>query len=213
MTTRHVRIFLKVYELENITEASRQLYMTQPAVTRAIQELEQHYGVKLFERINQRLYITPAATVYYQKARHIIDTLDEMETTLRDWDELGQLRVGASITLGSTLMPTLAVQMKELFPRIQLHVRISPGERLVNMLLSNTLDMALIEHSVANEYLLCEPFSHDRMAIVAAPDHPLTQQAYVSLSDIAREPLLMRQHGSVGRTFVSGIFEAHDLHP
>lgn len=167
----------------------------------------------MFERINQRLYTTPAATAFYQKARHIIDTFDEMETTLKDWDELGQLRVGASITLGNTLMPALSAQMKELFPRIRTYVRISPGERLVGMLLSNELDVAFIEHSVQNEYLLCESFSRDRMVVVAAPDHPLSHQSNISLRDIAAEPLLMRQHGSVGRSFVSGIFEANDLHP
>ena len=75
--------------------------MTQPAVSLAIKELEQYYGVRLFDRIGRRLQITDAGKQFLQYAIHITDLFEDMETMLRDWGTKGILRVGASITIGS----------------------------------------------------------------------------------------------------------------
>ena len=100
MTLRHMKIFLAVYQTQHITKAAQQLRMTQPAVTRAIQEIESYYGIRLFERINRKLYITQTGTMFYTYAVHIVDSFDQMEKGLRDWDQLGLLRVGTTIALG-----------------------------------------------------------------------------------------------------------------
>ena len=73
MTIRHMRIFVCVYRLCSITDAAEHLHMTQPAVTRAIHEIERFYGVKLFDRINHRLRIAPAGSALYEQAVHLID--------------------------------------------------------------------------------------------------------------------------------------------
>ena len=104
MTLRHMRIFAEVYRTRNVTHAARNLHMTQPAVTRAIQELEQHYGVRLFERLYRHLSPTEAAQRLYAQAVYLLDTFDHMEAAMRDWDSLGVVRVGATVTLGSTCL-------------------------------------------------------------------------------------------------------------
>ena len=98
MTIRHMRIFLEVCRTMNVTRAAENLYMTQPAVSRSIREMEKHYGVRLFERLNQRLYLTDSGRRMHAYAVHIVDTFDRMERELSDGDERGVLRVGASIT-------------------------------------------------------------------------------------------------------------------
>ena len=99
MTIRHMKIFAAVYREQSVTRAAESLHMTQPAVTRAIQEIEGYYGVRLFERINRRLSATESGKHLYARAVHIADAFDAMETELRNWDALGVLRVGASVTL------------------------------------------------------------------------------------------------------------------
>ncbi len=113
MTIRHMKIFVSVYQAQSITRAAEQLHMTQPAVSRAIQELEHYYGVCLFERIGRRICSTESAARLYAQALHIIETLDSMEKGLRDWDEFGVLRVGATITLGNFLLPELAARFQQ----------------------------------------------------------------------------------------------------
>ena len=105
MTIRHMKIFLEVYRLENITQAAKTLHMTQPAVTRTIQEIEQHYGVRLFDRMNRRLFVTEAGRQFYAQALHIVESFDRMEKGLLNGDAFGVLRVGASISLGNFFLP------------------------------------------------------------------------------------------------------------
>ena len=89
------------YETAYFTKAAEVLHMTQPAVSLAIKELEQYYGVQLFDRIGRRLQITDAGRHFLQYAIHISDLFSDMETGLRDWNSKGILRIGASITIGS----------------------------------------------------------------------------------------------------------------
>ena len=106
MTLRHIRIFLAVCENgNNITRAAEQLLLAQPAVSLAIRELERYYGVKLFDRISRRLYLTETGKRFRNYAEHIASLYDLMERDLRDGDALGVLRIGCSITIGSQLMP------------------------------------------------------------------------------------------------------------
>ena len=107
MTLRHIRIFLAVCENgNNTTRAARALYLAQPAVSRAVAELEEYYGVRLFDRIGRRLYLTEAGRRMWEYAVHICGLFDDLEKGLRGWDEQGVLRVGASITIGSPVMWT-----------------------------------------------------------------------------------------------------------
>ena len=177
MTLRHMRIFAEVYRTRNVTHAAQNLHMTQPAVTRAIQELEQHYGVRLFERLYRHLSPTEAAQRLYAQAVYLLDTFDHMEAAMRDWDSLGVVRVGATVTLGSTILPVLARRFAALYPGIELQAKVANGSVLAEALCENQLDLALLENSVSVPDLHTEPIGTDCLCAVLAPAHPLAQQA------------------------------------
>ena len=130
MTLRHMRIFQKIYETQSVTRAAEALHMTQPAVTRALQELEKYYGLRLFERLNRRLTVTEAGRRMYDYALHLTETFDTMEKSLRDGERQGVLRVGASVRLGCSLLPQLARTFQEEHPGVEVRVRIANGELL-----------------------------------------------------------------------------------
>ena len=115
--------------------------MTQPAVTRSIQELENHYGIRLFERINHKLYRTKRGEDLYARALHILDSFDDLEKEFQNWDELGILRVGASITLGSILLPKLIQAFSALHPGLQIKATVSNTAAIQQGILDNTLDI------------------------------------------------------------------------
>ena len=185
MTLRHMKIFVSVYQTQSITRAAEQLHMTQPAVSRAIQELEHYYGVCLFERIGRRICSTESAAWLYAQALHIIETLDSMEKGLRDWDEFGVLRVGATITLGSFLLPELAARFQQRHPHLQLRAVVSNGAQLSQHLLENTIDLALIEGSILLPQLVSEPFSGDHLQLILPPGHPLCGRKSLHLEELA----------------------------
>lgn len=199
MTLRHMRIFAEVHRTRNVTHAARNLHMTQPAVTRAIQELEQHYGVRLFERLYRHLSPTEAAQRLYAQAVYLLDTFDHMEAAMRDWDSLGVVRVGATVTLGSTILPVLARRFAALYPGIELQAKVANGSVLADALCENQLDLALLENSVSVPDLHTEPIGTDCLCAVLAPAHPLAQQAALTLQQLVGGPLLLREPGSTAR--------------
>ena len=211
MTLRHMKIFLAVYQEQQITKAARQLCMTQPAVTRAIQEIEAYYGVRLFERINRKLYITQTGTMFYTYAVHIVDCFDQMEKGLRDWDQLGVLRVGATIALGTDLLPKVLVRFQQANPALQIRSVVSNGAALQQALLDNQLDFAVIEGSVGQEELASRAIAPDRLVLILPPDDPRAKWEHLALRDLADDPFLLRDKGSVGRAFLERVFALHEL--
>ena len=206
-----MRIFLEVCRTMNVTRAAENLYMTQPAVSRAIREIEQTYSIRLFERLNQRLYLTDSGRRMHAYAMHIVDTFDRMERELSDGDERGILRVGASITLGNYELPAVARRMKKERPGIRLQATVANVDTLKDMLLDNRLDAAMIEAPIDHRDLTGEAFSRDELALILPPGHPLLQKDRLTLADVAACDLLLREKGSSGRAFLDTVFEAHGL--
>ena len=211
MTVRHLKIFLEVYRNGSITRASERLHMTQPAVTRAIQELEHYYGVRLFDRINRRLLVTEAGKQLYAQALHLVDLFEHMETSLRNWDALGVLRIGSSIALGTHVLPDLILRFRADHPALRTQVTIQNGGALQRQLLDNRLDLALIEGNIEDPDLTAQPFLRDRMVLLVPPGHPLLRQARVSIRDLPAYDLLLREEGSAGRAYLDHVFAVHGL--
>ncbi len=211
MTLRHLRVFLAVYQTQNVTRAAERLHMTQPTVTRAVQELERYYGVHLFERINRRLYITQSGRQLYARAVHIVGSFDRMEKELKNWDEFGLLRIGATPTLASVLLPKTLMTFEKKHPKLRVRCSVENGTHLQEALADDRLDFALIEGEVAAEHLHAEPFSEDRLILLLPPDDPRRNAPALTLRELAESPLLLREKGSMGRSFLDRVFAAHDL--
>lgn len=197
MTLRHLSIFRAVCEAGfNSTKASEVLHMTQPAVSLAIKELEQYYGVHLFDRIGRRLQITDAGKQFLQYAIHITDLFQDMETGLRDWGSKGILRVGASITIGSQFLPGYVKAFSSRFPTIDVRAVVEQANRLEKKLLANELDCALTEGIVHDPNIVSEPYMEDHLSVVCSADKGWRQGQIISIEEFQKERFLLREHGS-----------------
>lgn len=211
MTIRHLRIFAEVYSLRSVTRAAEKLHLTQPAITRAIKEMEDYYGTRLFERMYHRIIPTENARHLYPQAVHLLDLFDRIETGLRDWDSLGVIRVGATVTLGDTVLPGLARQFLQENPGVELQATVANGDTLATALCENRLDLALMENVPALPELHTEEIGTDFLCAVVAASSPLAQQEAISLEELARQPLLVRETGSTARTVLQHALEAREL--
>lgn len=211
MTIRHMRIFIQVYQAQSITKAAEQLNMTQPAVTRAIKEIEGYYGVQFFERMNRKLYRTEAGRHFYAQALHMVEAFDTMEKGIRNWDAFGVIRIGATVTLGSFLLPELVMHFKERYPETEIQATISNGGNLQKGLLDNRLDVILVESSVAEPELHTEPLGADRLILITPPGHGLLSLDEIRLADVAEYPVLLREKGSTVRTFLENYFAVRGI--
>lgn len=197
MTIRHINIFLAVCEAgQNTTKAAEQLHMSQPAVSLAIRELEEYYGVALFDRIGRRLCITEAGKRFWEYASHISTMFDDMEKTLRDWEHLGVLRVGASITVGSRFLPGYVKTFLSQHPGLEIQARIASTEVLTGKLMANELDFALVEGVPRHPSLVSEDYMEDHLAVICPAGGPFQQGETITVEQFRAQRFLLREKGS-----------------
>lgn len=208
MTLRHMLIFRTVCETDfNTTRAAEALHMTQPAVSLAIKELEQYYGVHLFDRIGRRLQITDVGNQFLQYAIHITDLFSDMETVLRDWDIKGILRIGASITIGSQFLPEYVKSYSVRYPDIDVRVTIEQAGRLEKKLLSNELDCALTEGVSHDPNIVSEAYMEDRLDVICPADKRWEQDCVLSIDEFQNQRFLLREPGSGTRDIFDRVME------
>ena len=190
MSIRHFRIFIAVAEEENITKAAKKLYLTQPTVSVAIKEIEEHYGARFFERINQRLHITEEGKRFLDYAKHFIAMYDEMEIAFKNTDFTGRLRVGASVNIGTYYIPKLIREFQDRYPGINVQVKINTTAVVEKELLDGRLDLALVGGTIQSEHIVAEPLFYEKYTAICAPEHPMAGKT-VPLEEFMKEPLLL----------------------
>ena len=182
-----------------------------PAVSLAIREMEEYYGVKLFDRISKKLFLTEAGHQVLEYARHIIALFDEMEQEVRNPDMSGTLRVGASITVGTFLLPGYVKELTRLYPELRVEARIENSNNIEKCVLSNEIDLGVIEGIAHSRYISSESFHGDRLAFVCPPGHRFAGKQDVKLGDLQSESFILREKGSAGREIFDGLAAAHEL--
>lgn len=211
MTIRHLKIFVAVCEEGGVTKAGKKLFMAQPTVSFAINELEKHYDTKLFDRISKRMYLTEAGKKLLPYAQHITSMFDEMELEAQEWDSGSTLHIGASITIGSRLLPELIHNYKRECPPVEVTVQIDNSEKIEQAVLDNKIDIGLIEGFSHSDCLIDNTFREDELILICAPNHPWAAQEYIRLEQLLEEPFLMREKGSGGREIWESAFLVHGI--
>ncbi len=215
MTLRYMKIFVSVYEHSSITKASQALHLAQPSVSLAIKELEEYYGLRLFDRIGRHISPTEAGTELYRYALHIVSLFEEVEQKIKNWDKIGTLRIGASITIGTHILPSLIRQYQTDYPKLQIHVTINQSAIIEHLVLDNKIDMGLIETQPEHPDVIGVPFMEDFLYAIVPNNHPLAGQGTVNLEQLSKYPFLMREKGSAGREILDACFSLQNInvHP
>lgn len=207
MTLRHLKIFVAVCNCGSVTAAAQKLYLSQPAASLAISELERYYGICLFDRIGRRLQVTQTGRQFLQYAEHIVNLFDELEHSVRDWDAIGVLRVGASITIGNCLLPGCVKAFQKRYPQVQVRVQVANTGTIEHLVLDNQIDFGLVEGDTRNPYIACEPFCNDNLVLICSPQHPFAKAGEIDVAALTQEVFIMREKGSAGREIFDGILQ------
>lgn len=211
MTLRHMRIFLAVCQQGGVTAAARAMYMAQPSVSQALRELEDYYGVRLFDRMGGRLHLTDTGRLFRTYASHITQLFDELEQSMKNGDQAGLLRVGASITTGNVLLPRCVEDFGRQRPGIRVQAVVDSTGSLEARILDNTLDLAMVEGPVHSPNILQDAFLEDTLALMCGPSHPLAGRETLSLQDLAGEDFLLRERDSAVRASFDSLMELAGL--
>ncbi len=183
--------------------------MAQPAVSLALKELEQYYGVVLFDRVGRHLQITAAGKRLWEYASHITSLFDDMEKGMRDWDTFGILRVGASITIGSQFLPNYVKAFYTRHPGTEIRAVIEPSDRLEAQILSSDLDLALMEGVSHSPSLESEEYMEDHLVVICPARGRFVQGQTLTQEEFRSQKFLLREPGSGTReTFQRAMEEA-----
>ena len=201
MTLDQLRIFLAVAEHLHFTRAAEELYITQPAVSAAIQNLEQEYGIKLFHRIGRHIEIAQAGKLLQLEAEKILNQVTLTERGLRELNNLqrGELKLGSSLTIGNYWLPSKISEFKRQYPGIEIKCTLANTEEICVGTATGQFDLGLIEGEVKaslQNTLEYDIIGSDRLQIVVGKTHPWFEYPKISLTQLHQTPWVMREPGS-----------------
>lgn len=211
MTLRHLKIFIKVYEMRSITLAAKEMHIAQPSVSFAIKEMESYYSTAFFDRMNRSIFPTEAAKRFYDYAIHIISMFEEMENNIKNWDEEGSMRIGSSITISHYILPKILLILKKTYPQLDIKIYVNNAQTIEQLLLENKIDVGLIETNLENENIIQIPFMSDHLSTIVGVNHNLLSKKSITLNDLLQYPILMREKGSSVTQLVTSVFISHQL--
>ncbi len=209
MTRKHFTIFVEVCRFLNFSQAAEALNTTQPAVSLAVKELESHYGVALFERMNRRVYLTPAGEALLATAQDVLRGFQEAEETLGQGRPLA-LRVGANVSFGEAGLAQVLGRFRQEHPQVRLRALVANSDKIQGLLAENQLDVGIVDGLGVSERLRAQPLYQEDLVLAAAPGR---FPAPATVEELAALPLLLREPGSGLRSSVDRVFSQQGLAP
>ena len=209
MTRKHFTIFVEVCRFLNFSQAAEALNTTQPAVSLAVKELESHYGVALFERMNRRVYLTPAGEALLATAQDVLRGFQEAEETLGQGRPLA-LRVGANVSFGEAGLVQILGRFRQEHPQVRLRALVANSDKIQSLLAENQLDVGIVDGLGVSERLRAQPLYQEDLVLAAAPGR---FPAPATVEELAALPLLLREPGSGLRSSVDRVFSQQGLAP
>lgn len=215
MADRRLQVFLAVARHLNFTRAADALFMSQPAVTFQIKQLEELYSSRLFERRHGSISLTPAGELVLSYAEKIMALSDEMETRLAEMsgEMRGELLIGASAGIAEFMLPPLLGEFNALYPQVRARLIVANSDNIENRVAEPTLDVGLIETPSKRPGLGSEVCRADELVVICAPDYPLAGAAEITPKALVDYEYISREPGSGTRNLTESYFLKHKVPP
>jgi DNA-binding transcriptional LysR family regulator len=202
MTLNQLMAFVAAAKHGNITEASKELHITQPAISRQLRQLEEKSGLKLYKRVGNGIELTTDGQRFLADAQGV---LSQMERIHRKWfsrsttdTEPQSLTVGGSHGPSAIFLPCILALFKQSHPRVLLNLRTDYSRLMEELVLKSEVEIALVTALSHFPQLVIEPFRKEKIAIFVSAKHPLAKNATLTPSQLAAAPLILRE-GKGGR--------------
>ncbi|EDL61214.1 LysR family transcriptional regulator [Gimesia maris] len=191
MEVDQLRYFLRVAERGNFTRAAEELMISQPALSRSIQKLEEELGQPVFERKTRSVALTEAGKLLQSRAQQVLTLLADTKAEISDDGQSGQIRVGAIPTIAPFFLPDLLRQFSAEFPKASLIVQEDTTDHLLKRCTQGEIDLAIIALPIPAKYLEVEELFEEELFLVLPPDHPLVNKPHIRLNDIKSYPFVL----------------------
>ncbi|MDT8451669.1 MAG: LysR family transcriptional regulator [Gammaproteobacteria bacterium] len=211
MADRRLKIFHTVARLLNFTKAAEELYMTQPAVTFQIRQLEEQFNTRLFDRTHNKVTLTDVGREAYEYADRILKLYEDMTRSITDMtgDVSGRVALGASTTIAEYMLPLMIGEFKVKYPDVMISLKEANTEDIVSMVENNVIDLGIVEGYVTNKNLVVEECKKDQLVVIMPNNHPLANKEEVHVKEIVAHPFIGRELGSGTQEVVTKYIEQH----
>jgi DNA-binding transcriptional LysR family regulator len=209
ITIQQLEILMALVEAGSFTKAAGKLFLSQPSLTKQIQNLEESAGTRLVNRAAAGISLTPEGQIVFDYARRIIRLReDARERVMRLKDQAsGHIYVSASTIPATYILPHLLGRLKDVHPAIQVHVQMHDSEETLQTVLNDQVEMGFIGKEPANKKLISRRLWRDSLVLAVPADHPLAKQKTAKLGDITRVPFIIREKGSGTRDIIEECLE------
>lgn len=212
MTIRHLKIFMEVADAGGMSAAAKRLHVSQPTVSQAVAELEKYYGVKLFERLSQKIYLTEEGELMLSFCRHILDSFGQMEEVMEKAKKSTNLRIGCSVSVGTCLINDILDRAKEQMPECFISVVVANSSDVEQAILNNEVDLGIVEGILESTELEVTPVCEDELVVVCGKEHPLAKENHVPVAMLDGQNYISRESGSADRNQLEKLFEEQGFH-
>lgn len=191
MDLHQLKNFTVLAEVGNFTRAAEQLHLSQSALSRSIQRLEEELGQPLFERQTRSLALTDAGLLFQPRAQQVLSIIDDGMAEISDDGESGRIRIGAIPTIAPYFLPNLLRTFSKQFPKAKLIVQEDTTDHLIKRCKQGELDVAIMALPITAKYLEIEELFDEELLLVLPPDHILAKKKQIRIADIEPYPFVL----------------------
>ncbi|WP_330502580.1 LysR family transcriptional regulator [Peribacillus frigoritolerans] len=208
-----LKTFVTLVEVKNFTKTAEILLMSQPSVSLHIKKLEEEFQTKLFLRSPKFLKVTLTGEILYDRAKQMITIYEQTRQDIQEHDRSikGELKIGASFTIGEYILPSLLIDLQEEYPELELQVVIGNTEEIVQAVRLYKVDIGLIEGQTNEKELSVHPFMQDELFIVSSNNHELANKDDVEITDLHDQAWVTREVGSGTREYLNHVIRSNGL--
>lgn len=207
ITFRQMQVFESAARHLNYTRAAEELFLSQPAVSMQIKQLEDNLGIALFEKLGKKIFLTEAGREFFAYSKGVSQQLNEAEEVLEDLKGVTRGRLSVSVASTANYFATrLLADFSKAHKGITVHLDVTNRKSLLSQLESNEVDMVIMGQPPADMELETTPFADNPLVIIAPPEHSLAQKSRIQLEQLQQETFVVREIGSGTRIAMERFF-------
>ncbi len=213
MNLNQLKIFYLAAHKGSLSAAAEELYITQPAVTKGIQRLQEHYEIKFVHHIGKKLVLTDAGEVLFKIAEKIFEMESQAEESIRDFQQRkrGHIRILSSESFGDYYLPHILIPFSKVYPLVRISMNILPTEQVVENTATLNNDIGFISYPVENKKLSVKEVLEDQLVIITPLNHPLAKKSSLAARDLENQLIIMHETGSAPRRAIEDYIRTHNI--
>ena len=213
MNLNQLKIFYLAAQKGSLSAAAEELYITQPAVTKGIQRLQEHYDIKFVHHIGKKLVLTDAGEVLFKIAEKIFEMESQAEESIRDFQQRkrGHIRILSSESFGDYYLPHILIPFSKAYPLVRISMNILPTEQVVENTATLNNDIGFISYPVENKKLSVKEVLEDQLVIITPLNHPLAKKSRLVARDLENQLIIMHETGSAPRRAIEDYIRTHNI--